>query len=187
MTTETIRFSEIPKTSRLFQDFLYDFQRVENFYEAGGRDWDALAARAARVAAQDYNRDAVADVLLEQNRAAGAGDATFANIERLRQKDSVVIITGQQAGLFTGPLYTIFKALTAIKLANELRERGVNAVPVFWVAAEDHDFAEVNHTRIVNREGQLVTFTYTGCSPAEGKPVGAVRLGEAINENLNDF
>ncbi len=187
MTTETIRFSEIPKTSRLFQDFLYDFQRVENFYEAGGRDWEALAARAARVVAQDYNRDAVADVLLEQNRAAGAGDATFANIERLRQKDSVVIITGQQAGLFTGPLYTIFKALTAIKLANELRDRGVNAVPVFWVAAEDHDFAEVNHTRIVNREGQLVTITYTGCSPAEGKPVGAVRLGEAINENLNDF
>ncbi len=187
MTTDTIRFSEIPKTSRLFQDFLYDFPRVENFYEAGGRDWDALLARSARVAAQDYNRDAVADVLLEQNRAAGAGAATFSNIERLREKDSVVIITGQQAGLFTGPLYTIFKALTAIKLANELRARGVNAVPVFWIAAEDHDFAEVNHTRLVNREGQFVTITYTGCSPAEGKPVGTVRLGEAINENLNEL
>lgn len=187
MATETIRFSDIPKTSRLFQDFLYDFPRVENFYEAGGRDWNALLARSERVAAQDYNRDAVADVLLEQNRAADAGEATFANIERLRQKDSVVIITGQQAGLFTGPLYTIFKALTAIKLANELRDRGVNAVPVFWIAAEDHDFAEVNHTRLVNREGQLVTITYTGCSPAEGKPVGAVRLGEAINENLNEL
>lgn len=185
MATETIRFSDIPKTSRLFQDFLYDFPRVENFYEAGGRDWNALVSRSERVAAQEYNREAVADVLLEQNRAAEAGEATFANIERLRQKDSVVIITGQQAGLFTGPLYTIFKALTAIKLANELRERGVNAVPVFWIAAEDHDFAEVNHTRLVNREGQLVTITYTGCSPAEGKPVGAVRLGEAINENLN--
>ena len=187
MTTDTIRFSEIPKTSRLFQDFLYDFQRVENFYEAGGRDWNALVARSERVAAQDYDRDAVADVLLEQNRAAGAGEATFANIERLRQKDSVVIITGQQAGLFTGPLYTIFKALTAIKLANELRARGVNAIPVFWIAAEDHDFAEVNHTRLVNREGQLVTITYTGCSPAEGKPVGAVHLREAITENINEL
>lgn len=187
MTTETIRFSEIPKTSQLFQDFLYDFNRVENFYEAGARDWDALIARSQRVAAQEFNRDAVADVLLEQNRNAGAGEPTLANIERLRQNDSVVVITGQQAGLFTGPLYTIFKALTAIKLANELRTRNVNAIPVFWIAAEDHDFAEVNHTRLVNREGQLVTITYTACSPAEGKPVGAVTLREGITENIDEL
>ncbi len=187
MTTETIRFSDIPKTSQLFQDFLYDFNRVENFYEAGARDWEALIARSHRVAAQNFKRDAVADVLLEQNRKAGAGEATLANIERLRQNDSVVIITGQQAGLFTGPLYTVFKALTAIKLANQLRDKGVNAIPVFWIAAEDHDFAEVNHTRLVNRDGQLVTITYTACSPAEGKPVGAVNLKEGINENLDEL
>ena len=187
MTTETIRFSDIPKTSQLFQDFLYDFNRVENFYEAGARDWDALIARSHRVAAQEFKRDAVADVLLEQNRNAGAGEPTLANIERLRQNDSVVIITGQQAGLFTGPLYTIFKALTAIKLANELRTRNVNAIPVFWIAAEDHDFAEVNHTRLVNREGQLMTITYTACSPTEGKPVGAVTLREGITENIDEL
>ncbi len=187
MTTDTIRFSDIPKTTQLFQDFLYDFNRVENFYEAGARDWDALIARSRRVAAQEFKRDAVADVLLEQNRNAGAGEATFANIERLRQNDSVVIITGQQAGLFTGPLYTIFKALTAIKLANELHKKGVNAIPVFWIAAEDHDFAEVNHTRLVNRDGQLVTITYTACSPAEGKPVGAVTLREGINANIEEL
>jgi len=187
MTTETIRFSDIPKTSQLFQDFLYDFQRVESFYEAGARDWEALIARAKRVAAQNFNREAVADVLLEQNRNAGAGEATLTNIERLRQNDSVVIITGQQAGLFTGPLYTVFKALTAIKLAHQLREKNVNAIPVFWIAAEDHDFAEVNHTRLVNRDGQLVTVTYTACSPAEGKPVGAVTLKEGINDNLDEL
>jgi bacillithiol synthase len=187
MTTETIRFSDIPKTSQLFQDFLYDFPRVENFYEAGARNWDALIARSQRVAAQQFNRNDVADVLREQNVNAGAGEATLANIERLRQNDSVVVITGQQAGLFTGPLYTVFKALTAIKLANQLRDKGVNAVPVFWIAAEDHDFAEVNHTRLVNRDGQLVTITYTACSPAEGKPVGAVNLKEGINENLDEL
>jgi uncharacterized protein YllA (UPF0747 family) len=65
-----------------------------------------------------------------------------------------------------------------------LRERGVKAVPMFWIAAEDHDFEEVNHTRIVNREGQLVTVTYTACSPKEGKPVGAVRLAAGIEENV---
>ncbi len=187
MTTETIRFSEIPKITRLYQDFLYDFHRVENFYEAGGRDLPSLVERSVRVAAQDYNRDAVADILLDQNRQAGAGEATLANLERLRQKDSVVVITGQQAGLFTGPLYTIFKALTAIKLASELQQKGVNAIPFFWIAAEDHDFAEVNHTKVVNREGQLVTITYGACSPAEGKPVGAVILCEEINDNIDEL
>ena len=187
MTTNTIRFSEIPKTSRLFSDFLYDFKKVENFYEAGGQDLNALVKRAERVAAQSYNREAVADVLLDQNQQAGAGAETLANIERLREKNSVVTITGQQAGLFTGPLYTVFKALTAIKLAAELRTQGVNAVPVFWVAAEDHDFAEVNHTRLVNRDGQLVTITYGACSPAEGKPVGAVTLCEEISDNIDEL
>jgi bacillithiol synthase len=187
MTHETIRFSEIPKTSRLFQDFLYDFPRVERFYEAGGRDVKSLAAHAARVTAQKFERDAVADVLEEQNREAGAGEATFANIARLREADSVVVIGGQQAGLFTGPLFTVYKALTAIKLAAKLGEQGVKAVPMFWIASEDHDFAEVNHCRVVNREGQLVTITYTGCAPKEGKPVGAVTLREEVNSCVDEL
>lgn len=183
----TIKFSEIPKTSKLYKDFLYDFKRVSQFYQPEGLDIASLVPRAKKVTAQTFSRDAVADVLADQNRQAGAGEATFANIERLRQTDSVVVITGQQAGLFTGPLYTIFKALTAIKLAEHLRAQGVNAVPMFWIAAEDHDFQEVNHTRLVNREGQLVTVTYTACSPKEGKPVGHVKLAQGINENIDQL
>ncbi len=187
MTNNVIRFSEIPKTSKLFNDFLYDYERVESYYGAEGRHGNSLAARAPRVVAQSFARDAVADVLTEQNRNAGAGEATFENIARLRQRDSVVIITGQQAGLFTGPLYTVFKALTAIKLAAKLREQGVNAVPMFWIAAEDHDFAEVNHTRLVNREGSLTTITYTACAPKEGKPVGDVILCDEISQQIDDL
>lgn len=183
----TITFREIPRTSRLFNDYLYHFDRVAQFFQPEGLDLAALVPRAQQVTAQTFARDAVADVLVEQNRNAGAGDATFANIERLRQLDSVVIITGQQAGLFTGPLYTIFKALTAIKLAAQLREEGINAVPMFWIAAEDHDFEEVNHTRLVNREGQLVTITYSACSPKEGKPVGHIRLCEEISGNVDEL
>ncbi|MEP7343268.1 MAG: bacillithiol biosynthesis cysteine-adding enzyme BshC [Acidobacteriota bacterium] len=184
---QTIKFSEIPRTSKLYNDFLYDFSRVSQFYQPEGLDIASLTSRVAKVTAQTFSRDAVADVLKEQNVQAGAGEATFANIERLRQSDSVVIITGQQAGLFTGPLYTIFKALTAIKLAEHLRTQGVNAVPMFWIAAEDHDFQEVNHTRLVNREGQIVTITYTACSPKEGKPVGHVRLADGISENIDQL
>ena len=187
MASNAISFSEIPKTTRLFQDYLYDFERVAQFFEGGGRDAGSLAARAARVTAQGFPREEVAVVLAEQNRLAGAGEETFANIERLRQADSVVVITGQQAGLFTGPLYTIYKALTAIKLAAQLRDEGVNAVPMFWIASEDHDFEEVNHCRVVNREGQLVTVAYTACSPKEGKPVGHVELCEEINEDVGEL
>ncbi len=187
MTNNSISFSRIPRTSRLFNDFLYHFDRVSRFYQSEGLDVAALVPRAQKVTAQTFSRDAVAEVLVEQNRQAGAGNLTFANLERLRQKDSVAVITGQQAGLFTGPLYTIFKALTAIKLAEHLRAEGVNAVPMFWIAAEDHDFEEVNHTRLVNREGRLVTITYTACSPKEGKPVGHVELCEEISSNIDEL
>jgi bacillithiol biosynthesis cysteine-adding enzyme BshC len=187
MPNNAIRFDMIPRTSRLYNDFLYHFDRVARFYESEGRDLSSLAARARKVTAQKFSRAAVADVLADQNRQVGAGPETFANLDRLRQPDSVVVITGQQAGLFTGPLYTIFKALTAIKLANELRKQGVNAVPMFWVAAEDHDFQEVNHTRLVNREGILASITYTACSPKEGKPVGHVTLAEGVNENIEQL
>lgn len=186
MTENAISFREIPRTSRLYSDYLYNFDRVARFYDKG-RDLASLVARAGKVAAQKFSRDAVAEVLTDQNRAAGAGAETFANIDRLRQPDSVVVITGQQAGLFTGPLYTIFKALTAIKLAEELRARGVNVIPMFWIAAEDHDFEEVNHTRLVNREGQIETITYTACSPKEGKPVGHVNLAGGIRENIDQL
>ncbi|MBO0862856.1 MAG: bacillithiol biosynthesis BshC, partial [Chloracidobacterium sp.] len=114
MADNTIRFDQIPRTSRLFNDFLYDFDRVSRFYEPGGLDVSALVARAPKVAAETFPRAVVADALADQNARAGAGERTFANIERLRQKDSVVVITGQQAGLFTGPLYTIYKALTVL-------------------------------------------------------------------------
>jgi bacillithiol synthase len=187
MSIDAISFDAIPRTSRLYHDFLYNFSRVERFYQSEGRELDSLVARAAKISAQPFSRDSIADVLIDQNRKAGAGETAMANIERLRQKDSVVVITGQQAGFFTGPLYTIYKALTAIKLAAQLRERGVNAVPMFWVAAEDHDFEEVNHTRLVNREGQLITITYTACSPKEGKPVGQVTLCEEVGGNIDQL
>jgi bacillithiol biosynthesis cysteine-adding enzyme BshC len=187
MNNNAISFTDIPRTSQLYNDFLYNFDRVSRFYQTEGLDVASLVPRAQKVSSQYFSRAEVADVLADQNRRAGAGELTFANIERLKQKDSVVVITGQQAGLFTGPLYTIFKALTAIKLAENLRAKGVNAVPMFWIAAEDHDFEEVNHTRLVNREGRLATITYAACSPKEGKPVGHIELCDEISGNIDEL
>src|SRR5207247_11046987 len=70
--------------------------------------------------------------------------------ERLAGGDVLAVTTGQQPGLFTGPLYTVHKALSAIALARRLeQERGVPVVPVFWVAGDDHDFAEANHAWVL--------------------------------------
>jgi len=77
--------------------------------------------------------------------------------DRLAAGDVLAITTGQQPGLFTGPLYTIYKALSAVALAQRIeRERGVPVVPVFWVAGDDHDFAEANHAAVLGRDGELV-------------------------------
>ena len=77
--------------------------------------------------------------------------------DRLARGEVLAVTTGQQPGLFTGPLYTVYKALSAIALAARLeRERGVPVVPVFWVAGDDHDFAEANHAWVLGREGEPV-------------------------------
>ncbi|PYO87477.1 MAG: hypothetical protein DMD58_14815 [Gemmatimonadetes bacterium] len=77
--------------------------------------------------------------------------------DRLAAGDVLAVTTGQQPVLFTGPLYTVYKALSAIALAQRLeRERGVTVVPVFWVAGDDHDFAEANHATVLGRDGELV-------------------------------
>ena len=186
MPSSNISFRDIPKISQLFSDYLYDFERVSAFFERTA-GIDSFIERARRVTSQQFQRDAVADVLVDQNRSLGAGETALANIELLRDPESVVVITGQQAGLFTGPLFTIYKALTVIKLTARLREKGLKVVPMFWIASEDHDFAEVNHCQVVNREGQLQRITYTACPPGEGKPVGHVELCAEIENDITQL
>jgi len=104
-----------------------------------------IAAPAARPAAGKPRRVA-ADILAACLPGPGR--------DRLAAGDVLCVTTGQQPGLFTGPLYTVYKALSAIALAQRLeRERGVPVVPVFWVAGDDHDFAEANHAWILNGGG----------------------------------
>ena len=79
----------------------------------------------------------------------------FDRIDRTAFRGAVAVITGQQPGLFSGPIYTILKAITVVKLARALEDRGVRAVPVFWIAAEDHDYLEIESASILDRDSQL--------------------------------
>src|SRR5687767_14196152 len=89
------------------------------------------------------------------NATRGAGEETLRNIQRLRDEDCLAVVSGQQAGLFSGPLYTIYKALSAVKLAGCLTQRNTKAVPVFWIATEDHDFPEVAKAEFIGRDCKL--------------------------------
>jgi bacillithiol synthase len=184
---DALRFTEIPRASRLFTDFLYDYEKVARFYTDYGRADSSLIDHARRVGAREYDRKRVADALERINRRAGSSDLTFKYIETLRQAGSVAIVTGQQAGLFTGPVYTIHKALTVIKLAACLREQGVEAVPVFWIASEDHDYEEVNHCRLIDSEGHLTRVRYEPAERTADAPVGRVRIDSGIEQTIDEF
>ena len=128
------------------------------------------------LAAHQVDREKVCDALAAMNQRWGAGEATLENIQLLRESDCIAVVSGQQAGLFTGPLYTIYKALSAVKFAGCLRQRNTKAVPVFWIAAEDHDFAEVAKAEFIGRDCQLKSVEVSTELHQEGQPVGQVRV-----------
>ncbi|MDQ3667747.1 MAG: bacillithiol biosynthesis cysteine-adding enzyme BshC [Acidobacteriota bacterium] len=181
LRVETLSFERIPHQSRLFLDYLRDPLALRRFYPSAIRFHHELPLRAPEVlAAHTTDRRVLCDALSEMNVTWGAGAETIANIELLREPDCLAVVSGQQAGLFTGPLYTIFKALSAVKLAGCLRQRNTKAVPVFWIATEDHDFAEVAKAEFIGKDCRLANATVPLELHREGLPVGHVVLDDSI-------
>lgn len=182
MKAKCVPFSQIPHTTPLFTDFLSYSPQVRPFYPCSPlfADWvkDEAAVFQADAGYGAERRERVAATLERQNKSWNASAQTIANLKRFR-KGAFAVVTGQQVGLFGGPMFAIYKALTAVKLAEEATAAGVDAVPVFWLATYDHDLAEVNHVAIPGAEGTLQTLT-TSSHDLPGAPVSAVRLGEEI-------
>lgn len=188
LRVETLPFERIPHQSRLFLDYLKDPVALRNFYPSAVRFHHELQQRVPQVlAAYQVDRSQVADALEAMNRRWGAPEETLNNIKLLREADTVAVVSGQQAGLFTGPLYTIYKAVSAVKLAGCLRQRNTKAVPVFWIAAEDHDFIEVSKAEIIGRDCQLKHVDVSTGLHREGQPVGRVVLDDSINALIDQL
>jgi len=171
-------FSQIPHTTRLFADFLAYSPAVQPFYPRTPYFAEWAKEESARISYDASRRERVAAILERQNKQWDASPRTLANLERLR-KGAAAVVTGQQVGLFGGPMFSIYKALTAVKLAEEATAAGVEAVPIFWLATYDHDLAEVNHVALPGTDGALQTIATSSHSIA-GAPVGAVKLGDEI-------
>ena len=147
MHCSCVRQSDLPNTTRLFADVLYHPDRTAAFFQHPLRGLEAFQAAARQIEFSGERRAALIDALRVQNPESPA-------LERLAQPDTVAVVTGQQVGLFSGPCYTIYKVLHAVKLAAWLSENDLPAVPVFWLATEDHDFAEVNHAWVFGADHQ---------------------------------
>jgi bacillithiol biosynthesis cysteine-adding enzyme BshC len=169
-------FTAIPHNSRLFLDFLFEYGKVEGFY--AHRPHSQVVLEYARTLEFPAERRArVADVLEKQNRRWGASEAALASIERFRQ-GAVVCISGQQVGVFGGPFYSVLKAVSALQMAEELTAKGIPAIPVFWLATEDHDLKEIASVTIPNGcELEKLTATDQNGSDA---PVGSIPLDPRI-------
>jgi len=170
--TECLPFSSIPHTTRLFDDYLHHFDRVKQFYARPPLSQDWWADEIKKINYPAERRQAVAAILERQNREFGAGEKTLANIERLRQ-GAAAVVTGQQVGLFGGPTFCILKALTAVLMAEK-----AGAVPMFWLATEDHDLDEINTVNLAAGD-HLQKFT-VNVPHREGAPVGTIAFTDEI-------
>jgi bacillithiol synthase len=164
METHCLRLDQLPGTSRLMFDYSYQFQRVDVFYRHAPYDPDSLLRAAEAIRYPGERRHQIADAL----EALNPGSPLIA---KLRMPGTVVVATGQQVGYLGGPAYTVYKALTAIHVAAQLESRGVSAVPVFWLASEDHDLDEVDHAWVF--DGQRQPARVEGnTAPRGNAPVG---------------
>ncbi|NQS88906.1 bacillithiol biosynthesis cysteine-adding enzyme BshC [Patescibacteria group bacterium] len=146
MITESLSAAEIIP-NRITLDYLYHYKRISHFYSC---HFTERKFREVRV-----DRAQVVKILREYNRKIDAPQKVMENIEMLLDDNTYAVITGQQPGIFTGPLYTIYKALSAIIVANNLSDKKHPLVPIFWNASEDHDLSEIDHIYLMKENEPL--------------------------------
>jgi len=180
--TLAVDIRRFPWIRRLATDYAFTFDQVAPYF-AG--DPARKEAWAAAIAQRQSHRPVtsspidIARVVSAQQARRDAPPAARAAAERLTDRHTVAIVTGQQAGLFGGPLFTLLKAVTTMKLATEVaREHGVPVVPVFWIDAEDHDWPEVSGCTVLDAEFTPRTIRLADLPGAGQLPIGRLTLDE---------
>lgn len=185
---ESLSFSDVPNQSKLFIEYQQNPLLLNKYYPETVESHTQISRRIPEVLANyKADRNLLCDALEEMNKKFDAGAKTLENIKLLRESDCVAVVSGQQAGLFSGPLYTIYKALSAVKLTECLRGRGFKAVPVFWIATEDHDFEEVSKAFVLNKTGHLEHLKNEPKRCYENLPVGYVKLDNSIKQTVDEL
>src|SRR6267378_1456717 len=176
MDCRALAFRQLPHQPKLFLEYLDHFEKVKSFYFHPPA-MPAVTRSARKLGYPGERRAEVTSILRRQNIDLGAGAETLSNLDRL-EESAVAVVSGQQVGLFSGPAYSVYKALTAVQIAEELTRGGIPAVPVFWMATEDHDLDEIRHATWFE-QGKLIRFELPLIAET-GRPVGRIPLGAEV-------
>ena len=183
-----IDIRRFPWIRRLAADYAHDYARVAEFFAGDPASPAAWRDVVGRTQQHPRDRSAIADIVQAQQRRRGAPPEALDAAGRLRDADSIAIVTGQQAGVFGGPLFTLLKAITAIRLAERVeREQQVPAVAVFWIDAEDHDWDEVKTCGVLDAELNYRRVSAGDLPGANEGPVARVRLDETVNSAISEL
>ena len=171
----------------LLGEYAFNFQKVSDLYAGDPSRPESWAEAIERSHAHPRN-PAIARIVAAQQARRGAPDKARDAAARLADPRTVVIATGQQAGVFGGPLFTLLKAVTAIQLATKVSaEHGVPAVPVFWVDAEDHDWEEIRSATVLDGDFQPKTITVPDLPGAGELPIAQLVLDDRISKSIDEL
>lgn len=192
-----IPYNKLPGFNDFFLEYINDFSTLKDFFNYNYSDKESVFK--SLVDKEDsylnkrlFTRNELADILMIQNKFFNASDKTIENIELLRNENTFAVVTGQQAGILTGNLYTLIKAINAYKLTQLYSEYfpDYNFVPIFWIEADDHDFLEVNNVNIFNKENNLTKLEYYEKGTPQEKylaPVNSIILDDFIEKFKTDL
>jgi bacillithiol synthase len=166
-------------------EYAFNFDRVATYYAGNPQAPDAWQEAYRRVQQRARARRELAACLGAQQAAREAPQPARDSVSRLADARTAAVVTGQQAGVFGGPLYTILKAISAIQLARRTEAAlGVPVVPIFWVDAEDHDWEEVAGSTVLDRELRPHTITLPAVPGAGELPVASLGLPDGVRDAI---
>lgn len=188
-----INFKDIPGNTKLFLDYLYNFENLRKFYKYDFRNKEQIIKKFQQLANTERDfRNNLSTIITQQYDSLNPSSKTIKNISLLKNNETLAVVTGQQLGILGGPLYTFYKIITTIKLCSHLSERydNYNFVPIFWLESDDHDFDEVRSVNILNENNEIIKILYNDEMINEDfnrGSVGQLKLKADINKFFNDL
>ncbi|MCU0342896.1 MAG: bacillithiol biosynthesis cysteine-adding enzyme BshC [Ignavibacterium sp.] len=188
-----INFSDIPRNQNLFLDYVYEFENVQEYYKHNFRNKENFSQLFKNISAsrKDKHLNLSAIIKNQYSSLQNISNKTLKNISDVDKEKTIAVVTGQQLGIIGGPLYTIYKIITIIKLTNQLRDRyeEYNFVPIFWLEGDDHDFNEVRSINLFDNENQVINIGYKEeISDDDAKQsIGKINFDEALNNFFTDY
>jgi bacillithiol synthase len=188
LVLDAIDLRRLPWIRPLVTAYLNDFASVSQLFSGNPQDPAAWPRTIARVRGAPQNRSAIADILVRQLERRNAPAEARAAASSLGDASTVAVLSGQQAGVLGGPLYTILKAVTAVQLAKKMRaEHQTPTVALFWVDAEDHDWAEISKAGVLDDELSLRHITVRPVDGAGTRPAAALTFDAGIEDALREL